>query len=276
MARHVPQRVQFINRLLRAFRGCAKCEQKRWSRGRKACTRPPRLKGRGSFPKNSARCGFRSVEQRESGGPISMVGKRFQGPRELSAREVTRARSASPRARLARSKSLHNRPTTSSINARSTSSIKLRLVVSKRCKRLFHTKIRILRKLLSLLLHKNRVNSNAIFVRKWKKERKGGKKIGERRKWRETSRGRKREKLARDSPRWPSCLMPGPTPALCFASNLSFSPVLIVPLPPLSAPFPCPSGNRASGHRIRWADAYESRCSRWSKWDFLAYGESTP
>lgn len=24
------------------------------SRGRKACTRPPRLKGRGSFPKNSA------------------------------------------------------------------------------------------------------------------------------------------------------------------------------------------------------------------------------
>lgn len=81
-----------------------------------------------------------------------MVGKRFQGPRELSAREVTRARSASPRARLARSKSLHNRPTTSSINARSTSSIKLRLVVSKRCKRLFHTKIRILRKLLSLLL----------------------------------------------------------------------------------------------------------------------------
>lgn len=66
-----------------------------------------------------------------------MVGKRFQGPRELSAREVTRARSASPRARLARSKPLHKRPTTSStpINARSTSSIEILVMnVSKRCK----------------------------------------------------------------------------------------------------------------------------------------------
>lgn len=60
-----------------------------------------------SFSKNGA--GFRSGEQRESGGrSISMVGKRFQGLREISAREVTRARSASPRARLARSEPLHN------------------------------------------------------------------------------------------------------------------------------------------------------------------------
>lgn len=77
-----------------------------------------------SFFKNGA--GFRSGEQRESGGrSISMVGKWFQGPRGISARDVTRARSASPRARLARSKSLRNSSTTSSDSIRDTNTAKM-------------------------------------------------------------------------------------------------------------------------------------------------------
>lgn len=35
----------------------------------------------------------------------------------------------------------------------------------------------------------------------------------------------------------------------------------IVLLPPLSAPFPLTRVTEPSEHRIRWADAYESRCS---------------
>lgn len=77
-----------------------------------------------SFFKNGA--GFRSGEQRESGGrSISMVGKWFQGPRGISARDVTRARSASPRARLARSKPLCNSSTTSSDSIRDTNTAKM-------------------------------------------------------------------------------------------------------------------------------------------------------
>lgn len=77
-----------------------------------------------SFFKNGA--GFRSGEQRESGGrSISMVGKWFQGPRGISARDVTRARSASPRARLARSKPLRNSSTTSSDSIRDTYTAKM-------------------------------------------------------------------------------------------------------------------------------------------------------
>lgn len=77
-----------------------------------------------SFLKNGA--GFRSGEQRESGGrSISMVGKWFQGPRGISARDVTRARSASPRARLARSKPLRKSSSTSSDSIRDTNTAKM-------------------------------------------------------------------------------------------------------------------------------------------------------
>lgn len=85
---------------------------------------------------------------------------------------------------------------------------------------------------------------------------------------------RRGEEGSPDSPRWPSRrLTQGPTPALCFASNLSLSPVHCARVSSSSycgisrtaRPFR-PSERaaigrrrRASGeHRIRWVDAYES------------------